>query len=793
MVAGADPGPADRPGPGAADQHDRDQPRPVRAWGDLRPPGGDVRGTDGGGGAVSRRCSASPATPTPASCRAPSRAPAIPPRGSPRPGSPASHPTCAAISPDARSPPGAPKRSPTAATHETELWPAGAQRESACIKVLTEYASRNGAVASGQAPQAGPPGPAQPAWAGRAAARWAGWRRHAARRMGRSWRRAASGWCSRRGAAAARPARSTTSTWRSGAARSSRSSASRAAASPRWRGRWSAWCRRTSGEVRYGGAALRYSGAALRAHRRHVQLVLQDPAGALNPRQNVFDAVAEGPRLHGMRAGLTGRVHQALARAGLRPPEQFIARYPHELSGGQQQRVVIAGALALDPAVIVADEPVSSLDASVRGEILKLILDLREQLSLAALIVSHDLGVAWNVADRVAVMYLGRIVEVGPVSEVLLRPRHPYTQALISVLPDAGRDAAPRRSWRASHPTPPRSRLGAASTRAARGWPPCPRATREPSSAAASRCRSCRPPPRTARPAAWWPAISRRSTSRPSTNPVSHHLRECVNARRCDHRRCGPRRRRRRRRCAPASGSPATASPGSAHRNPASRTGTRCHRRDRQGGLPGFHQHPQPLQPEHPARPAVAGRAHPGRDHRGVRRGHLDGPAHPADAGRTGARPRRPGLRGLLDPAVGVPQLRRAPRHRAERGLVHRRGHAASERRRPRRPPGHGRRARPDARAGGRGDGRRRPGHRLGADLPARQLRGRRRADRTVPGRRRIRRLLRLAHPQRGRAVCRRRSPSSWRSAGRRACAARCSTSRRPAARTGTRWTRRSS
>ena len=168
--------------------------------------------------------------------------------------------------------------------------------------------------------------------------------------------------------------------------------------------------------------------------------MLQDPAGALNPRQNVFDAVAEGPRLHGMRAGLTGRVHDALARAGLRPPEQFIARYPHELSGGQQQRVVIAGALALDPAVIVADEPVSSLDASVRGEILKLILSLRDQLSLAALIVSHDLGVAWNVADRVAVMYLGRIVEIGPVSEVLLRPRHPYTQALMSVLPDAGRD-----------------------------------------------------------------------------------------------------------------------------------------------------------------------------------------------------------------------------------------------------------------------------------------------------------------------------------------------------------------
>ncbi|HEU5421251.1 MAG TPA: ABC transporter ATP-binding protein [Streptosporangiaceae bacterium] len=194
------------------------------------------------------------------------------------------------------------------------------------------------------------------------------------------------------------------------------------------------------GEVRYDGAPLRYSGAALRQYRRHVQLVLQDPAGALNPRQNVFDAVAEGPRLHGMTAGLGQRVQSALERAGLRPAAQYTARYPHELSGGQQQRVVIAGALALDPSVIIADEPVSSLDASVRGEILKLILGLRGQLGLSALVVSHDLGVAWNIADRVAVMYLGRIVETGTVDQVLLRPQHPYTQALVSVLPDGSRD-----------------------------------------------------------------------------------------------------------------------------------------------------------------------------------------------------------------------------------------------------------------------------------------------------------------------------------------------------------------
>ncbi|WP_433425864.1 ABC transporter ATP-binding protein [Microtetraspora malaysiensis] len=194
----------------------------------------------------------------------------------------------------------------------------------------------------------------------------------------------------------------------------------------------------TGGQVLSDGVPLGYSAAALKAYRRHTQLVLQDPGGALNPRQNVFDAVAEGPRLHGLTDRLGERVHAALAKAGLRPPEQFAGRFPHEMSGGQQQRVVIAGALALEPSVIVADEPVASLDASVRGEILKLILELRDSLGLSALVVSHDLGLAWNIADRVAVMYLGRIVETGTVEEVLLRPKHPYTRALLSVLPDSG-------------------------------------------------------------------------------------------------------------------------------------------------------------------------------------------------------------------------------------------------------------------------------------------------------------------------------------------------------------------
>jgi oligopeptide/dipeptide ABC transporter ATP-binding protein len=131
-------------------------------------------------------------------------------------------------------------------------------------------------------------------------------------------------------------------------------------------------------------------------------------------------------------------VADALARAGLRPPERFFLRYPHELSGGQRQRVVIAGALVLQPQVIVADEPVSSLDASVRGEILALLLSLRESLGLSLLVVTHDLGVAWNIADRIAVMYLGRIVEQGPTEEVLSAPKHPYTRALLSVVPEIG-------------------------------------------------------------------------------------------------------------------------------------------------------------------------------------------------------------------------------------------------------------------------------------------------------------------------------------------------------------------
>jgi peptide/nickel transport system ATP-binding protein len=189
-----------------------------------------------------------------------------------------------------------------------------------------------------------------------------------------------------------------------------------------------------SGVVRYAGKPVPHSGAGLKAYRRQVQLVLQDPTSALNPAHTVYEAVAEGPRIHKL-ADERAVVHRALEAAELRPAEKYADRLPHQLSGGQRQRVVIAGALALEPSVVVADEPVASLDASVRGEILGLLLRLRRELGLAALVITHDLGLAWNIADRVAVMYRGELVETGTVEQVLLDPQHEYTKSLLAALP----------------------------------------------------------------------------------------------------------------------------------------------------------------------------------------------------------------------------------------------------------------------------------------------------------------------------------------------------------------------
>jgi peptide/nickel transport system ATP-binding protein len=189
-----------------------------------------------------------------------------------------------------------------------------------------------------------------------------------------------------------------------------------------------------SGVVRYAGKPVPSGGAGLKAYRRQVQLVLQDPTSALNPAHTVYEAVAEGPRIHRL-ADERAVVHRALEAAELRPAEKYADRLPHQLSGGQRQRVVIAGALALEPSMVVADEPVASLDASVRGEILALLLRLRRELGLAALVITHDLGLAWNIADRVAVMYRGELVETGTVEQVLLDPQHQYTKSLLAALP----------------------------------------------------------------------------------------------------------------------------------------------------------------------------------------------------------------------------------------------------------------------------------------------------------------------------------------------------------------------
>jgi oligopeptide/dipeptide ABC transporter ATP-binding protein len=208
------------------------------------------------------------------------------------------------------------------------------------------------------------------------------------------------------------------------------------------------------GRILFEGRPIAASG--IRAYRRKVQMVFQDPAGALNPRQTVYESVAEGLRVHGIHVQEERRVADALSAAGLRPPERFFLLYPHELSGGQRQRVVIAGALVLEPRLIVADEPVSMLDASVKGEILSLLLRLREEFGLALLVATHDLGLAWTIADRVAVMYLGKIVEVGPADVVLTDPLHPYTRALLDVAPERGGDVTTRDILSGEPPDPTR-------------------------------------------------------------------------------------------------------------------------------------------------------------------------------------------------------------------------------------------------------------------------------------------------------------------------------------------------
>ena len=195
----------------------------------------------------------------------------------------------------------------------------------------------------------------------------------------------------------------------------------------------------TGGHILYKGLPVeKFGQKTLREYRKKAQIIFQDPYNSINPKQTIFDIVAEPLEVNNICSSereKEERVIKAINEAGLRPATEYLYRYPHELSGGQRQRVCIAGATVLGPDVIVADEPVASLDVSIRNDILKLMVEQKEKMGVTYIFITHDLSLAWVISDRIAVMYLGRIVEIGETLEVVANPKHPYTKALISVIP----------------------------------------------------------------------------------------------------------------------------------------------------------------------------------------------------------------------------------------------------------------------------------------------------------------------------------------------------------------------
>jgi len=193
---------------------------------------------------------------------------------------------------------------------------------------------------------------------------------------------------------------------------------------------------RTGGDIVFNGQNLcRLGRRRLKAVRRDMQLIFQDPYASLNPRLTVGNIVGEALRIHGMASGseLEDRTAELLKRVGLHP--EHLRRYPHEFSGGQRQRIGIARALALNPMLIIADEPVSALDVSIQAQVINLLQDLKGEFQLSYIIIAHDLSVVEYMSDRVAVMYLGKIVEMASGADLYLRPKHPYTEALLSAIP----------------------------------------------------------------------------------------------------------------------------------------------------------------------------------------------------------------------------------------------------------------------------------------------------------------------------------------------------------------------
>ena len=194
------------------------------------------------------------------------------------------------------------------------------------------------------------------------------------------------------------------------------------------------------GDVIIDGKRVGLDGMSLREMRRQMQMVFQDSFASLNPRLTIEDTIAFGPMVHGVpQDEARQRARDLLAKVGL-DPNLFIRRYPHELSGGQRQRINIARALALEPKIVILDEAVSALDKSVEAQVLNLLMDLKRDFELTYIFISHDLHVVHYVSDRVLVMYLGKVVEIGPVDQIYENPRHPYTQALLSAMPSMDPD-----------------------------------------------------------------------------------------------------------------------------------------------------------------------------------------------------------------------------------------------------------------------------------------------------------------------------------------------------------------